>query len=112
MRRGWRECGLVELDGYILILCACSPANRSFVLVEGDATMNKFEDPEGKTVTHLRIVQREFRPRPFVTMGAAGHCIVFRPTCLSRLFFLEIFVMGDLLIRCNGHVNRPYRITG
>ena len=29
------------------------------VLVEGDATMNQYEDAEGKTRTALSIIQRE-----------------------------------------------------
>lgn len=84
MRRGGREFGLVELNRYILILCAYPPANRSHLWLEGDAVMHKYEDADGKTSAQLRITQREFRPRSSVTMGAAGPLHLFQTQLVYR----------------------------
>ncbi len=45
-------------------LTDCGMNDRTLVCVEGDATMQTYEDAEGKNRTALNIVQRESSPNP------------------------------------------------
>ena len=47
-----------------------SDTHRSLVYVEGDCSMNKFNDKEGKPTSALSIVQREWKLFEFFALGA------------------------------------------
>jgi hypothetical protein len=71
--RGLKICGPSGLTSYC----------RSLVYVEGDATMNTYQDSEGKNRSALNIVERKFPSpltiRPILTAPSGKLEVLKRP---------------------------------